>query len=75
MLPGRAINMYHLLSLEEVRVEFKSQEHREEFHPKRLKVEGDNRGLSPKVVLHSLLEQDADIVIKQTTPRMLVGKR
>ena len=72
---GEAIKMYHLLSLGGVRVEFESQGHREELHPEGLKVEGDNRGLSPKEVLHLLLAQAVDIVVRQTTPRMLVGER
>ena len=75
VLLSEAINMYHLLSLGGVRVEFESQGHREEFHPEGLKVEGDNRSLSPKEVLHPLLEQAVDIVVRQTTPRMLVGEK
>ena len=50
VLLGEVIRMYYLLSLEEVRVEFDYQGHQEELHPKGLKMEGDNRGQSPKEV-------------------------
>ena len=59
----------------EVGVEFESQEHREELHPEGLPIEGDNRGLSPKEVRHPLLEQAVDIMVRQTTLRMLVGEK
>ena len=56
VLPGEAIKVYHLLSLEEVRVEFKFQEYQEELHQEGLTTREDNRGLFSKEVLHQLLE-------------------
>ena len=59
VLLGEVIRMYHLLSLEEVRVEFELLGHREEeLHLKGLKVEKDkdNIGLYPKESLHPLCD-------------------
>ena len=56
-------------------MEFEFQGHREELPPEGLKVEGDNRGLSPKEVLHLLLAQVVDIMVRQTTLKILVGTK
>ena len=58
VLLGEVIRMYHLLSLEEVRVESELVEHQEEeLHLEGHKVEKDkdNIGLYPKEFLHPLL--------------------
>ena len=56
ILPGKMIRMCRLISLEEARVEFESQGHRDELHLEGLKMEENNRELSPKEVLHQLLK-------------------